>query len=108
MLLSDLMTLRIVMIHTKVESVYASFRLQDEHVIQRPGGRIVTSLYKHASAGGGRAGIVVRLLYPECVSPLLVVISEFCRGLLLAVAALGVRGAGERSVQLVQNPKPLF
>ena len=33
MLLSDLMTLRIVMILTKVESIYASFRLQDEHVI---------------------------------------------------------------------------
>ena len=46
MLLPDLITLRIVMILTKVESIYASFRLQDERVIQRPGGRIVTSLYE--------------------------------------------------------------
>ena len=46
MLLPDLITLRIVMILTKVESIYTSFRLQDERVIQHPGGRIVTSLCK--------------------------------------------------------------
>ena len=46
MLLPNLITLRIVMILTKVESIYASFRLQDERIIQRPGSRIVASLYK--------------------------------------------------------------
>ena len=37
MLLPDLLTLRIVMILAKVESIYPSFRLQDERIIKRPG-----------------------------------------------------------------------